>query len=439
MPQREVDLAAAAMRRMLSGRAVVRVLAAMSPQQPDRLIALLLETALEMRVKVVVMFADLEGRLAFLDETMRPHVERGDITLVALAGAVPRRWGASIDFYPDSLWNIDRMIARGEIAVDLVLAVVWRRVDGVGHDYGAMIGYTDAALSTHALAAFEVRDPTLSGLRYAAKIAPERAEFLYDLPAPLPAAATSRRQPSAREEQVAERIAALVPPHATVQLGIGGVGNAIAARLAEMPGIGLHSGILPASLRAAVCAGKIDGAAKSVEAGLAVATGIIGHDEAGADWCGKVELQPISQTHAPERLRAHHGMWAINSALEVDLSGQVNAEFAGDSLGIRRIASGGGQADFVRGARLAGGASVIALTARTRDGRARIVNALPAGTPPTAQAQDIDFVVTEFGVATLRGRSMVERRAAMIAIAHPEDRAMLAVSGAGEERLLCNT
>lgn len=429
MLQRDTGLASAAMRRMLSGRDAVRVIAAMSPQQPDDLIALLLQTAIEMRVKVVLMFADLGGRLAFLDEAMRPHVESGRIALVALAGAVPRRWGALIDYYPDSLWHIDRMIARGEIAVDIVLARVWRRQAGAGYDYGAMIGYTHTALATDADAAFEVSDPALAGLRFSDHIAEGRAAFVCDWLPPAPQESASPRGPSPQEHEVARLVAALVPKAATVQLGIGGIGNAIAAQLAKMPGIGLHSGIIPASLREAICAGVINGAAKTYEPGLAVATGIIGQDQPQADWGGKVALQPVSLTHSPERLRAHENLWAINSAMEVDLSGQVNAEFAGG----QRIASGGGQVDFARGARLGGGASVIAITARTRDGRARIVEALPAGIRPTTQAQDVDYVVTEFGVAKLRGRSMADRRAALIAIAHPEDRTALA----GAEKCLC--
>ena len=425
----EGDLASATVRRVLSGRQEVRVLAAMGPQQPDGLIRLVLDTALAMKIPVVLLFADLEGRLAFLDEAMRPDIEAGRIKLLALAGAVPRRWGALVDYFPDSLWSIDRMIARGEIAVDLVLARVWARGSGAGYDYGAMIGYTHTALETGAAAAFEVTPPTIAGLRASVSIADGRAELVcHPQPSAHPDGAKSRG-PSGEEHAVARLVASLIPPRATLQIGIGGIGNAIAEQLAKMPGIGLHSGIIPASLREAICTGVIDGTAKSVERGMAVTTGILGQDSPDADWQGKVELQPISQTHAPDRLRAHDCLWAVNSAMEVDLSGQVNAEFAGG----QRLASGGGQVDFVRGARLAGGASVIAITARTRDGRARIVAALPAGNPPTTQAQDVDYVVTEFGIAKLRGRSMAERRAALAAIAHPEDRAALF----GAVRCLC--
>lgn len=427
MSHREDSSAEAALCRMLSERKSARVLAAMSPQQPDALIRLLLNAAVAMDVPVTLMFADLDGRLAFLDDALRPHIERGHIKLVALAGAVPRRWGSWIDYFPDSLWNIDRLIGTRIIDVDIVLARVWRREAGGGHDYGAMIGYTHTALTTGATAAFEVADAAIAGLRSSVTIPEGRATFVCEQPLLAAPDEAVPRAPSKEECDAGRHAVALLPPGVTVQVGIGGVGNAVAAELAHMPGLGLHSGIIPSALRGAICAGVINGAAKAVDPGLAVATGVIGPDVAGADWGEKVELRPVAQTHAPDTLRAHAGLWAINSALEVDLAGQVNAEF----IGAQRIASGGGQADFVRGARLAGGAAVIAITARTRDGPSRIVPALSSGHAPTTQPQDVDYVVTEFGVADLRGRSMAQRRAALIAIAHPDDRAELS----GTERI----
>ena len=110
----------------------------------------------------------------------------------------------------------------------------------------------------------------------------------------------------------------------------------------------------------------------------------------------------------------------MNSCFEVDLAGQVNAEYAGAA----RVASGAGQVDFARAAHASrDGASVIALTARTTSGAARIVPELAH--PVTTPGHDVDYVVTEYGVARLRGLTAAERRRALIAIAHPDDRAAL--------------
>jgi 4-hydroxybutyrate CoA-transferase len=119
------------------------------------------------------------------------------------------------------------------------------------------------------------------------------------------------------------------------------------------------------------------------------------------------------------RLRQVRALWAVNSAFEIDLAGQVNAEFVRGC----RVASGGGQVDFLRAARLSpGGAAVLALPARTPHGRARIVARLAGAHLPTTTAADVDWVVTDHGAACLRGLTVDERAEALVALAHPDDR-----------------
>jgi acyl-CoA hydrolase len=175
-------------------------------------------------------------------------------------------------------------------------------------------------------------------------------------------------------------------------------------------------------------AGVLAGAGKEVDPGRIVATGILGGSR--RRWGSEVLLRPISHTHDPQNLLALRCLWAINSAFEVDLAGQVNAEFVGGL----RIACGGGQVDFVRAAHASReGSAVIVLPSRSRTGRSRIVAALDAGRAATTSGGDVDYVVTEYGTARLRGRTAEERRAELIAIAHPEDRAVLAQLGASGE------
>jgi acyl-CoA hydrolase len=194
--------------------------------------------------------------------------------------------------------------------------------------------------------------------------------------------------------------------------------------LAGKRALGLHSGILSQPLQDLLRAGVITGTSKTLDPGLHVATGVLddGSDDARSNWGPGVTLQPVTLTHAPARLLRQERLWAVNSAFEVDLAGQPNAEFVGGL----RIASGGGQADFVRAAHNSlGGAAVLALPARTSAGRSRIVAHLSPPHVPTSPGSDVDVVVTEYGAAHLRGKTARQRALALISIAHPEDRAIL--------------
>ena len=133
-------------------------------------------------------------------------------------------------------------------------------------------------------------------------------------------------------------------------------------------------------------------------------------------------LRPLSYTHAADVLARVDGLHALNSALEVDLSGQVNAEVVGS----RYVGAVGGQVDFVRGAqRSRGGRAITALPSTASAGRiSRIVAHLPAGVVTTARS-DADIFVTEWGVADLRGQTLKERARRMMAIAHPDHRESL--------------
>jgi acyl-CoA hydrolase len=178
-----------------------------------------------------------------------------------------------------------------------------------------------------------------------------------------------------------------------------------------------------------VQAGVIDNSAKSIATGVSVVGCVYGDASlyAAVHMNPAVQLRGPNYTHASATLAQLRGFTAINSALEVDLWGQMNAETVTTPAGVRRQVGGvGGLNDFVRGARLAPqGQAVIALPARqqTRDGTPgapRIVATL--GGPATVAACDADMVVTEYGVAHLRNATLDQRARALIAIAHPDDR-----------------
>lgn len=406
---------------LLDGLSRVTVLAAMSPQLPTRLVRRVLRQARRRDVEVTLLVADLTGRWDFLDDTAETDLRTGRLTVTVLAGAVPRHLAAAVEHLPVSLWEADRLIASGALDIDLLLARVGRCPDRAG-SYGDLVGFTPAALGQARRVAFEVhpaqrRHPgTELDLR--------RADLLVETDPAGPCRSagdpTAGAVPSAAQRRIAELTADLVPDGATVQLGVGVVPGEVAARLTGRRHLGLHSGILPGSVQQLLAAGAVTGARKSRDRNRHVATGLLGGNPQA--WTADVLLQPISDTHNPKVLLNQHNLWALNSAYQVDLSAQVNAEY---TSGLRR-ASGGGQADFARAAHAGTGASIISLPARTAHGTPRIVPQL--GCPVTTPGADVDAVVTEYGVAHLTGRTASQRARALIAVAHPDDRPGLLAS-----------
>ena len=202
------------------------------------------------------------------------------------------------------------------------------------------------------------------------------------------------------------------------------VPEAVIPALGSHRGLRVQSGILPASL-----AGALGGRAFSPSSGREglphVATGVMPLPPRAPSWPAEVRLRPVSQTHAPDELARIDGLWAVNSAFEVDLNGQVNAEYL-DGV---RVACGGGQSDFFRAAhRSYGGASVVAIPSRSRTGRPRIRAILAAPHVVTSVGMDIDYVVTEYGAVRLTGLTAAERAVGLIGVAHPDDRPELSAA-----------
>lgn len=236
------------------------------------------------------------------------------------------------------------------------------------------------------------------------------------------------------EDAIAGHIAGLVPDGATIQLGIGSMPSAVARRLRGHHDLGVHSGMISDAVAELIEAGVVTGARKSVDRGQVVTGFLMGSQPlvslaAAGD---AISLRDTRYTHDPLVLAAQHQLVAINSAIEVDLTGQVNAETAGG----RWVGGVGGAVDFARGAaRSAGGVPVIALpsTAVSPAGRtvSRIVGRLSG--PVTLGRADAGVIVTEYGVADLRGLTIPQRRERMLAIAHPDHRHALAADDQEED------
>jgi acyl-CoA hydrolase len=231
----------------------------------------------------------------------------------------------------------------------------------------------------------------------------------------------SRRPAGDVDRAIAGYIAELVDDGDTLQVGIGATGAAVFDALAGHQDLGVHTGMITDGVLRLVDKGVITGSRKQIDVGLAVAGTALG----SADMYTRIAdapvlFRPTSYTHAPQTLSQLTSLVAVNFAIEVDLTGQVGAEVSrGTYLG-----AVGGQVDFARAAALTGKRSIVALRSTMR-GQSSIKFTLDEGVVTTARA-DVDCVVTEFGIAHLRGQSLAERRRRLIAVAAPEFRDELA-------------
>jgi acetyl-CoA hydrolase len=228
----------------------------------------------------------------------------------------------------------------------------------------------------------------------------------------------TRAEPSDVERTIAARVAVHVVDGSCLQIGIGRLGEAILAAVADRKHLGVHSGMVGDTALEMVAAGIITNQAKPIDTGRTVAGSILGSSVAlklaAAD--RSLELRSIAYTHDPSVIAKIARFVCIGSALEVDLLGQVNAEVVDG----RYLGGIGGAVDFLRAAVHApGGRSIIALPATGRGGASRIV---PTVARVTAARSDVDVIVTEHGTAELRGASEGERTRRIIGLAAPEHR-----------------
>ncbi len=241
------------------------------------------------------------------------------------------------------------------------------------------------------------------------------------------------RYPAAKigeAERVVAQVAALVPNGATLQLGVGTLPDAVVEALAGHRDLGLHSGMLTSAVLPLLEAGVVTNARKPIDTGVTV-TGLLIGDEtsyAHAHRNPAIRLAGPDYTHAAAVLAQLPDFVSVNSAVEVDLFGRMNAEVAGGAY----VGAVGGAMDFIRGAAAAGGRAVIALPSVSRDGKAsRIVAACTTVTTPAAEA---DTIVDGMGCRRIAWNRYVERARRVSAIAHPAFRDPLAAAARAKGR-----
>jgi acyl-CoA hydrolase len=224
------------------------------------------------------------------------------------------------------------------------------------------------------------------------------------------------------EKKIGGFVADLVQDEATLQMGIGDIPSAVALHLYDKRDLGIHTEMFTDVLVDLVERGVVTCDRKDIDCGKIVTTFMMGTQRLYkfVDNNPMVEMRQVDYTNDTSVIRKHRRMTAINSAIEVDLTGQVCA----DSIGTRMYSGVGGQMDFMRGAALAEeGRAIIALPSTAADGKfSRITVALKEGAGVTTTRSHVRYVVTEFGVAEMFGLSFRERAKSLIAIAHPDFR-----------------
>jgi acyl-CoA hydrolase len=220
--------------------------------------------------------------------------------------------------------------------------------------------------------------------------------------------------------RIARLIADRIPDRATIQVGIGSIPNAIMASLVDHSDLGVHTELVSDGLMDLVDRGVVTGVAKQLNRTKTVGTFALGTQRLYdfLDENAAFELWPVRYVNDPRVIAQEHDFVSINATISVDLLGQC----ASETVGGHYYSSSGGQADFARGAMYSpGGQGFVVLHSTTRDGSiSKVVSRLAAGEVVTTLKNTVDKIVTEWGVAELRGRSIRERSRAMIAIAHPD-------------------
>ena len=260
---------------------------------------------------------------------------------------------------------------------------------------------------------FSYGDPVIHVSKIAAAVLVD--DPLVEVPTPTP---------NDKEIAIGRAIAARIPDGATLQIGVGGIPNAVISALSDHKHLGLHTEAMTDGVLPLIQAGVIDNSMKKIEPGRSVACLALGsrHLYDLMDYNKEMIFRDVAWTNDPFIIGQNPRVMAINSCLEIDLTGQVCA----DSIGTRIFSGIGGQHDFVYGSsRSEGGLSFMAMTSVTNKGLGKIKPVLTPGAGVVTTRFQTNWVVTEHGAVNLRGKSLPERAKLMISIANPADREAL--------------
>jgi acetyl-CoA hydrolase len=326
------------------------------------------------------------------------------------------------DFTPVFLSEIPRLFRSGRLALDVAVIQVSPPDEHGYCSYGVEVGVTKSAAESAGIVIAEVNPNMPRTLGDSFIHVSQINHFIdvdYELPEILPPPA------SEVQDRIAAHIAELIPDCATLQMGIGGIPDAVLRHLTEHKQLGIHTELFSDGVMDMIEAGVITNRCKTIHAGKIVSGFVLGSRKLYRYINDNpfFEFHPTEYVNDPFVIAQNERMVSINSALEIDITGQVCA----DSIGAQFYSGVGGQLDFVRGAaRSKDGMTFIALPSTAKDDTvSRIVPQLKPGAGVTTTRNDVHFVATEYGVADLYGHSISERVQALANIAHPNFRESL--------------
>ena len=329
--------------------------------------------------------------------------------------------GDRIDYLPCFLSEIPQLFRSGRRALDVAMVQV-SPPDKRGYcSLGVSVDVARAAVDSAKVVIAQVNRhmPRVHGDGF---VHIDELDWLVEHDAPLPE--SPPKPPSAEEQAIGHHAAGLIEDGATLQMGIGAVPDAVLASLKGHRHLGVHTEMWSDGLLPLLECGAVDNSLKVVHPGRTVSGFVVG-TKAVYDFMDDnptITQYDIGYVNRVSVINRNPKVTAINSAIEIDLTGQVCA----DSIGHQVISGVGGQMDFMRGAMTSeGGKPIIALTSRTKKGAPRIVPTLKPGAGVVTTRAHVRFIITENGAVDLYGKTLNERAQLLISIAHPDDQEAL--------------
>ena len=360
-------------------------------------------------------------KYGYIDRETSAHVRH----VALFYGGATRAGGQQgwIDFTPNYFSELPSMIERGHIGADVVLSMA-SPMDAHGY-FSISLGtdYTMAAIAKARDVVLEV-NPNVPFACGNCHVHISQLSALVESEAPILEVGLPTIGPV--QEAIGRQVAAMIEDGSTLQIGYGGIPDAVVMQLTHKNDLGVHTEMLGDGLLGLIERGVVTNRRKTWMPGKSIATFALGSARLHRFMHRNpaLEMHPVEFTNDPSLAARNDKLVAINATLQIDLLGQCGSE----SLGQAPYSGTGGQSDFVRAAnRSRGGKAIIVLPSTAVGGTiSRIVPVLSPGTHVSTSKNDVDYVVTEHGVAQLRGKSARQRAAALIAIAHPDFRGELA-------------
>jgi 4-hydroxybutyrate CoA-transferase len=323
------------------------------------------------------------------------------------------------DYTPCFFSEVPALFREKQLPVDVAMVTVTPPDQHGFVSLGLSVDYTLQAIKSAKTVIAEV-NPNMPRTHGDSYVSVDKIDYF--VPCELPIAELQPPAIGEVEQAIGRHIASLIDDGSTLQLGIGAIPDAVLKFLTDKHDLGIHSEMISDGVMDLVEAGVVNCAKKTLHPGKMIVTFLMGTQNL-YKWVNEnpmVEMYPVDYVNDPYVIMKNDKLVAINSALQVDVLGQV----AADTLGPIQFSGVGGQVDFVRGAaRSKGGKAIIALPSTAAKGKvSRIAATLDRGASVTTSRNDIDYIVTEYGIAALKGKTVRERMEALINIAHPDFR-----------------